>query len=211
MGLNKSKKHSVVEQKKWQNHIDAQVVFKDRTKSEDERVEALEYLIENQTVSHMLKLINMIFNENTVSDHIYIDIAFNSFHDVPKTDEDFDNFTKSLQSENVYLRNMAIKYLQESDEEASIFIDKLLKSDDKDIRIFAINILGDVKYDKSVDMLRYFLAQEDDINAMMTAVDYMGEIGSVEDIQLLETLKVAHKDNPYVLFGVDTAIERIKG
>jgi len=60
-------------------------------------------------------------------------------------------------------------------------------------------------------MLRYFLAQEDDVNAMMTAVDYMGEIGSMEDIPLLETLKVGHKDDPYVVFGVDMAINRIKG
>lgn len=203
--------YEVTEEKQFENHIDAELVFKDREKSEDERVEALNYLIETQSVSHILELINMMFDENNVSDHIYIDIAFNGFSGSSKTDEDYDNLTKSLQSTNVYLRNMAIKYLQESDEEAAIFIEKLLNSSDKDIRIFAINILGDVKYDKSVDMLRYFLAQEDDVNAMMTAVDYIGEIGSEEDIPLLETLKIAHKDDPYVIFGVDTAIDRIKG
>jgi len=200
-----------IEQKQFKDHIEAQVVFKNKDNTQEQRVEALEYLIQNQSVSHNLKLINLMFDENSVSDHIYIDIAFNSFHDIPKTDEDYDNFTKSLQSTNVYLRNIAIKYLQNSNEEATIFIEKLLRSSDKDIRIFAINILGDVQYDKSVEMLRYFLAQEDDINAMMTAVDYMGEIGSQEDIALLETLKIAHKDDPYVCFGVDTAIDRIKG
>ena len=211
MALQKKIDSVETEQIVFENHIDAQVVFKDRTKTQEERVLALEFLIENQTVSHMLKLTNLIFDENIVSDHIYIDITFNSFKDIPKSDEDYESFTKSLQSNNVYLRNMAIKYLQESDEEAAIFIDKLLRNADKDIRIFAINILGDVKYDKSVYMLRYFLAQEDDTNAMMTAVDYLGEIGSEEDIPLLETLKVAHKDSPYVMFGVDTAINRIKG
>jgi len=199
------------EHHEFESHIDAQIVFKHRTKDEEKRVEALEYLIENQSVSHMLKLINLTCNENEVSDHIYIDMAFNSFHNIPKSDEDYDSLIKSLQSNNVYLRNMAIKYLQESDEEAAVFIEKLLRNSDKDIRIFAINILGDVKYEKSVDMLRYFLAQEDDINAMMTAVDYMGEIGNAEDIELLETLKTAHKDDLYVLFGVDTAIQRIQG
>ena len=211
MALKRKTDDVKIDIKVFENHIDAQVIFKDRTKSEDERVEALEYLIKNQTISHILKLSNTIFNENIVSDHLFIDMIFSSFHGKPKIDEDYDNFTISLQSNNVYLRNMAIKYLQESNEEATIFIEKLLRSSDKDIRIFAINILGDVKYEKSVDMLRYFLAQEGDINAMMTAVDYLGEVGSDQDIALLETLKVAHKDDPYVIFGVDTAISRIKG
>jgi len=208
------KETSVVKEEqefRFKNHIEAQVVFKDSSLSQEQRVAALEYLIKDRSVSHMLQLINMVFDKNEVDEHIYIDIAFNSFHNVPKSDEDYKNFTKSLQSSNVYLRNTAIKYLQESDNEVAIFLDKLLRSNDKDIRIFALNILGDVKYDKSIEMLRYFLAQEDDINAMMTAVDYLGEIGSEEDIELLETLKTAHKDNQYVLFAVDTAIARIKG
>ena len=208
------KETSVVKEEqefRFKNHIEAQVVFKDSSLSQEQRVAVLEYLIKDRSVSHMLQLINMVFDKNEVGEHIYIDIAFNSFHNVPKSDEDYKNFTKSLQSSNVYLRNTAIKYLQESDSEVAIFLDKLLRSNDKDIRIFALNILGDVKYDKSIEMLRYFLAQEDDINAMMTAVDYLGEIGSEEDIELLETLKTAHKDNQYVLFAVDTAIARIKG
>ena len=86
-----------------------------------------------------------------------------------------------------------------------------MNNEDKDIRIFAINILGDVSYDDSIEILRYFLLKERDINAMMTAVDYLGEIGSKEDIALLEAIKVEHKDEPYVEFAIDTAISRIKG
>ena len=206
------KKQIVQEQKSsFDDYLQAQIVFKDTNNSEYVRVEALEYLIKEQSINHMLKLVNMMFSENKLSDHIYIDMIFNSFHGKNKVDEDYDEFLKSLQSTNVYLRNMAIKYLQESNEEAAFFIEKLLKSDDKDIRIFALNILGDVKYDKSVDMLRYFLALEGDINVMMTAVDYLGEVGSAKDIALLEALKLEHKDNQYVVFGVDIAIDRIKG
>lgn len=206
------KKQTIQEEKSsFEDYLQAQIVFKDTNNSEDLRVEALEYLIKEQSIKHMLKLSNMMFSENKISDHIYIDMIFNSFHGRDKIDEDYNEFLKSLQSTNVYLRNMAIKYLQESNEEATFFIEKLLKSDDKDIRIFALNILGDVKYDKSVDMLRYFLALEGDINVMMTAVDYLGEVGSAKDIPLLEALKLEHKDNQYVVFGVDIAIDRIKG
>ena len=44
----------------------------------------------------------------------------------------------------------------------------------------------------------------------MTAVDYLGEIGEEKDIALLEALKEEFKDEEYVKFGIDLAIERIK-
>jgi len=116
-----------------------------------------------------------------------------------------------LQGQNVYLRNMVIKYLRENGEYAVSYLQELMNNPDKDTRIFAINIIGDVKFEESVSMLRYFIAQEGDINAMMTAVDYLGEIGTLEDIDLLEAVKKEHGSNPYVVFGVDMAIQRIKG
>lgn len=211
MALKKKQTTQQIESKIFEDYIQAQIVFKDINNSEDLRVDALEFLISEQSINHMLKLTNMLFGENKIEDHIYIDIIFNSFHGKNKTDKDYDELLKTLQSTNVYLRNMAIKYLQESNEEAIFFIEKLLKNDDKDIRIFALNILGDVKYDKSVDILRYFLVLEKDINVIMTAVDYIGEIGSIDDIALLESLKLEHKDNQYLIFGVDLAIDKIKG
>lgn len=195
----------------YETHIEAQVAFKDRNKSQEERIEALEYLLANKSISHILRIANDLFALNNVEDHIFIDLIFSGFSGRKRDDEDFEQLFQTLKSDNVYLRNIAIKYLQESDEDAIEFIEKLLRNPDQDIRIFAINILGDVRYDKSVDILRYFIAQEGNINAMMTAVDYIGEIGSLEDIELLESLKLAHKENPYVLFGVDMAINRIKG
>jgi hypothetical protein len=48
-------------QTKFDSHIEAQVVFKDITKSQEERMEALEYLTETQSVSHLLKLINSAY------------------------------------------------------------------------------------------------------------------------------------------------------
>jgi hypothetical protein len=45
----------------------------------------------------------------------------------------------------------------------------------------------------------------------MTAVDYMGEIGEEEDIELLESLKARFKDESYVEFAVDGAVKMIRG
>jgi len=200
-----------ISKNKFDNHKEAQIIFIDASKKEEERIEALEYLLETQSIAYILKIANQLFSFNLVENHIYIDFIFTGFSNKEKNEDDFKELFNTLGSKNVYLRNMAIKYLQESDEGAIEFIERLLKNPDKDLRIFAINILGDVRYEKSVDILRYFVASEDNINAVMTAVDYLGEIGSLEDIPLLETLKQTHKENPYVIFGVDTAINRIKG
>ncbi len=190
---------------------EAREVFKDSTKSTDERMEALDYILRHKEIYFVLKILSQMFQENSVEDHPLVDFAFSNFGTKPKREQDFDAMFEILQSNNAYLRNMAIKFLQEFGIEAKPFLEKLMSSEDKDIRIFAINILGDVSYDDSIDMLRYFVLKEQDINAMMTAVDYLGEVGSMEDVKLLEAIKEEHKEEPYVVFAIDTAIERIKG
>jgi hypothetical protein len=59
-------------------------------------------------------------------------------------------------------------------------------------------------------MLIELLEKETDINVAMTAVDYMAEIGEVEDIPLLETVKSRFQD-AYVDFAIDNAIRSIRG
>jgi HEAT repeat protein len=87
---------------------------------------------------------------------------------------------------------------------------KFLIGDDRDLRIFAINVLGDVNFAQSRDMLIELLEKETDINVAMTAVDYMAEIGEEADIPLLETVKGRFHD-AYVDFAIDNAIRSIRG
>jgi len=116
-----------------------------------------------------------------------------------------------LKLSNAYVRNLGITVLQAYGGAIKYYIVKFLIGDDRDLRIFAINVLGDVNFSESRDMLVELLQKETDINVAMTAVDYMAEIGEMEDIPLLETLKVRFNDDPYVVFGVDNAINGIKG
>jgi len=189
---------------------EAREVFKDESLLIDDRMAALDYIIRHKEIYFVLRMLSELFSKNDVKDHPLIDFAFAGFDVKPKREEDFNEMFKILKSDNAYLRNKAIQFLQDYGLEAKPFLEKLMNSEDRDIRIFAINILGDVSYEDSIEMLRYFILKEKDINAMMTAVDYLGEIGSKDDIPLLEAIKEEHKDEPYVTFGIDMAIERLK-
>lgn len=115
-----------------------------------------------------------------------------------------------LKVRNAYIRNLGITTLQSYGDAIKYYIVKFLIGDDRDLRIFAINVLGDVNFAQSRDMLIELLEKETDINVAMTAVDYMAEIGEVEDIPLLETVKSRFQD-AYVDFAIDNAIRSIRG
>jgi len=116
-----------------------------------------------------------------------------------------------LKLDNAYIRNLGISILRNFGDSIKYYIVKFLIGDDRDLRIFAINVLGDVDFAESRDMLVELLETENDINVAMTAVDYMGEIGEEEDIELLESLKERFSDDFYAAFAVDGAIKMIRG
>jgi len=116
-----------------------------------------------------------------------------------------------LKLDNAYIRNLAISILRDFGNAIKYYIVKFLIGDDRDLRIFAINVLGDVNFAESRDMLVELLETEDDINVAMTAVDYMGEIGEEEDILLLESLKDRFSGDYYAEFAVDSAVKLIEG
>jgi HEAT repeat protein len=116
-----------------------------------------------------------------------------------------------LKLDNAYIRNLGISILRDFGNAIKYYIVKFLIGDDRDLRIFAINVLGDVNFAESRDMLVELLETEQDINVAMTAVDYMGEIGEIEDIPLLESLKERFSGDYYAQFAVDGAIKLIRG
>lgn len=116
-----------------------------------------------------------------------------------------------LKLDNAYVRNLGISILRDFGNAIKYYIVKFLIGDDRDLRIFAINVLGDVDFAESRDMLVELLETEQDINVAMTAVDYMGEIGEEADIPLLESLKDRFSGDFYAEFAIDSAIKLIKG
>ncbi len=193
---------------RFKSFDEAKEVFVNENKSVDERIEALDYIINHKEIWFVLKMLSELFKTNEIKYHPLIDYAFANFDVKPKRKEDFEEMFKLLKSDNAYLRNAIIEFLKQYGKEAKVFLEELMDSKDRDIRIFAINILGDIRFEDSLDMLRRFILKEKDINALVTAVDYLGEIGDESDIKLLNALKQEINDS-YVHFAIDLAIKRI--
>jgi len=206
MGLKKT--NEVEKITRFKSFDEAKEVFINEHNSIDERIEALDYIINHKEIWFVLKMLHELFKTNEMKYHPLIDYAFANFGVKPKRKEDFEEMFKLLKSDNAYLRNAIIEFLKQYGKEAKAFLEELMDSEDRDIRIFAMNILGDIRFEDSINMLRRFILKEKDINALVTAIDYMGEIGDESDIKLLEALK-KDIDDPYVHFAIDLAIKRI--
>jgi len=195
----------------FRTFLEAQKVFENQLEEESSRLDALNYILGHQEISYVLDMLLDMFGSINNKDHYLIDHAFANFGKKPKREDDYHILFKLLKSDNAYLRNKAITFLQDYGEDAKSFIKKLLTNSDNDIKIFAVNILGDVKYEDSREMLLQLIKGEQNVNVLMTAVDYLGEIGELEDIDVLEEIKSDFSSDPYVCFGIDVAIDKIRG
>ena len=207
MGFKKSQENENV--RNFKSFLEAKEAL--NTDELSKRLDAVEYLISHKEFYYVLNLLNELFKKDKIEDHPIIDAVFARLKTRPKRSDDFNELFKMLKSDNAYLRNQAITFLQNYNQDAENFIKKLLQDSDKDIRIFAVNILGDAKLENTLEPLRDFIKAENELNPLMTAVDYMGEIGEEEDIELLINIKEKFADEPFVIFAVDLAINKIKG
>ena len=154
----------------------------------------------------LIDYINNVDADKTVSTKIAAVISSMDADDAP-----IEKIMDLLKLDNAYVRNLGISILRNFGDSIKYYIVKFLIGDDRDLRIFAINVLGDVDFAESRDMLVELLEKEEDINVAMTAVDYMAEIGEEEDIPLLESLKERFPGEFYVEFAVDGAVKMIRG
>jgi len=205
MALKKATKQDVIEKEKFDSLEDAVEFFKNSTDIEDKN-----YALEQIAMfdGGYQKIAEFLQDEE---DHNLIDIIGAILSKVDGESAPIDEILTLLKRENPYVRNIAISILQGYGDAIKYYIVKYLIGDDRDLRIFAINVLGDVQFASSRDMLVELLESEQDVNVAMTAVDYLGEIGQEEDISLLESLKERFPDEFYVSFAVDGAINAIKG
>jgi len=182
------------------------IIFYEDASQSDNQSYALEEMVKFKDGPHFLvdKLIEHDTHKDTAS-RIAAILANMKADEAP-----IEQVMELLKLQNAYVRNLGISILQDYGKAIKYYIVKFLIGDDYDLRIFAINVLGDVNFAEPRDMLIELLESEENINVAMTAVDYMAEIGEPEDVELLNKVKERFKDESYAKFAIDAAIESIE-
>lgn len=186
--------------------LEEAIIYYEENEEFDKRSYAIEEMVKLKDGAHFLvdKLIEHDTHKDTAS---RIAAALSNMD--PK-EAPIESVMELLKLSNAYVRNLGICILQDYGPAIKYYIVKFLIGDDDDLRIFAINVLGDVNFAESRDMLIEVLENETNINVAMTAVDYMAEIGQPQDVPLLREVKERFKDESYAQFAVDAAIEAIE-
>ena len=205
MALKKSGFEDLVEEEKFSSLEEALCCFR---KSDDND-------LKNHALSEMVKFdgvgkvwVSLLEEEK---DHSMLDIIGMHLVSLDSKNAPIDEILELLNSCDAYVRNLAITVLRDYGDSIKYYIVKYLIGDDSDLRIFAINVLGDVSFSESREMMIELLESEKDLNVAMTAVDYLGEVGEEADIPLLESLKERFESDFYVVFAVDNTIKSIRG
>lgn len=114
-----------------------------------------------------------------------------------------------LRSEEASLRNEAIEAMKLMPEAVAPILDSLIRDPDPDVRIFTVNIMESLRYPLVEEKLREVIEQDPHLNVCATAVDLLGEVGTVSSRQALENLKLRFPDDPYISFAANLALKRI--
>lgn len=116
-----------------------------------------------------------------------------------------------LRSEDAALRNHAVEALQQLPDDVGPYMQLLLEDNDSDVRIFAINVLSNLHHPMAHVWLEDVIENEENINVCGTAVDVLAEVGTEEQIPLLEKLAERFDNNSFIQFAVEMAVKRILG
>jgi HEAT repeat protein len=114
-----------------------------------------------------------------------------------------------LRSEEPALRNGAIEVLASLPEAVAPHIDRLLLDADSDVRIFTVNLLGELRHPQVPRWLAQVLHTEAEVNVVGAALEVLAEVGGPEALPALQQAKRRFADDPYIGFSADLAIERI--
>ena len=115
-----------------------------------------------------------------------------------------------LRSEDARLRNGAIEVLSGLPRVVGPRISALLLDTDVDVRIFTVNLLGELRHEQVTQWLQQVLLSDREVNVVAAAIEVMAETGQPEHIDALRETRRRFADDPFIGFAADVAIERIR-
>jgi len=114
-----------------------------------------------------------------------------------------------LRSEDAGLRNGAIEVLAGLPDAVAPHIERLLHDVDSDVRIFTVNLLGDLQHAQVPQWLAQVLLHEPAVNVVGAAIEVLAEVGTTETLPALRSAAQRFADDAYIGFSVDLALARI--
>lgn len=87
--------------------------------------------------------------------------------------------------------------------------EKLLQKEDRDVRITAVHALGRSICSKSAELFRQVILQDEDVNVVAAAIEYLAEIGEPRDAELIRTVMEKFQ-NPFLEVTARRALKRLK-
>jgi HEAT repeat protein len=114
-----------------------------------------------------------------------------------------------LGSEDTALRNDAVEALRRIGEVASRPLGAALSHADPDVRLFAVNALEQPRAPWARARLRAVLAEEQEVNIGLAAVEALAETGGPEDAAALSAFAARFHEEPMVAFAVGVALDQI--
>ncbi|RTL34339.1 MAG: HEAT repeat domain-containing protein [Burkholderiales bacterium] len=115
-----------------------------------------------------------------------------------------------LRSEDAGLRNGAIEALSAMPQAVSPSIDRLLLDADPDVRIFTVNLLGELRHAAVPAWLARVLQQDTHVNVIAAALEVLAEVGSRAELPALRAARQRFDDDAFIQFAADLAISRIE-
>jgi HEAT repeat protein len=115
-----------------------------------------------------------------------------------------------LRSEDAALRNGAIESLAGMPQAVTPRIAALLADADPDVRLFSVNLLGELRHAQVLPWLLQVLQREVEVNVVAAAIEVLAEVGQPEHVPALRAARQRFARHAFIGFAADMAIERIE-
>ncbi len=115
-----------------------------------------------------------------------------------------------LRTEDAGLRNGAIEALAAMPQAVAPCVDRLLLDPDADVRIFTVNLLGELRHAEVPTWLLQVLRHETHVNVVAAALEVLAEVGSPAELPALRSVRERFGEDAFIHFAVDLAISRIE-
>lgn len=116
-----------------------------------------------------------------------------------------------LRSEDVRLRNAVFEAIAEMGTVSGPALVEAAHGEDRDVRIFATQLLGQCLGDDAAHVLGDVLAHDPDPNVASAAIEQLGEIGSESAAEVIERSIAGRPEGDYIRFAGQLALKRIRG